>query len=241
MKQLNNKIVSYLAEKLNKSPTTIRKDIYILKGSYGSCTSNAVAQIYAKQHGSSVLKKLDAEDKACLPNIQVNAPIVIQGKKIEKKEKIHNFFDYDTTGYFIKEHIKEVNRAYTKGCFTCANILIRKIIENLIIDILRSKYPPNSLQNKQLYFDTVKNRYLDFSIVLNNLYSKKTDFGVDEKKIIERLHQLAKELKDSANDKTHSLYYIVKQRRELDDMDIRSIIELIKKLEVSVGIRKEKQ
>lgn len=241
MRQLNSEIVAYLAKKLSKAPATIKKDISILKGSYGSCTSNAVAQIYAKKFGLSVLGKLDAEDKSCLPNIQVTAPVVIQGKKIEKKEKIQNYFDYDTTNYFIKEHVKEVNLAYTKGCLTCANILIRKIIENLIIDILRKKYSSNSLHDKQLYYDVTKGRYLDFSAVLHNLFTKKTDFGVNEKKIIERLHQLAKDLKDNANDKTHSLYHIVKRRKELDDLDIRSIIELIKELEISVGIRKGKQ
>jgi hypothetical protein len=241
MKRLKSEIISYLAEKLDKSPATIRKDISILKGNYGSCTSNAVAQIYAKKYNLSVLNKLDAEDKSCLPNLQVNRPVVVQQKKIVPREKIQNFFDYDTANYFIKEHVNEVNRAYTKDCLTCANILLRKIVENLIIDILRKKYPSSSLQDKQTYFDTVKGRYLDFSVLLNNLYAKRTDFDDDCKTIIERLNQLAKKFKDDANDKAHSLYHIVKTKSELDNLDIRTVIELIKELEISVGLRRVKQ
>lgn len=238
MKRLNSAIVSYLAEKLNKSQSTVKKDISILKGNHGSCNSNAVAQIYAKQHGLSVLKKLDAEDRSFLPNLDIKAPVVVQQKKRIQKEKILIFVDYDSKDYFIKEHIQEVNRAYTKNCYTCVNILVRKIIENLIIDILRTKYPPTSLSNKQLYFNTTRKRYLDFSKIIENLYDNRADFGIDDKKIIERLSPLVTQLKDNANDKTHSWYFIVKTRKELDDLNINTVIELIKKLEISVGLRR---
>ena len=44
MKKLNPKIVAELAKKLNKEPSTIKKDVYLLAKDYATCTKNAVAQ-----------------------------------------------------------------------------------------------------------------------------------------------------------------------------------------------------
>ncbi len=239
MQKLNPKIIKYLERKIGQKEATIRTNISLLKRKFSGSTSNAVAHIYAQKNGYSVMRMMDQEDKKSLPNIEVNKPIKITQEKPVKKEKIIRFISYDSSDHFIKSHILEVNRAYTKGCLTSVNILIRKIIENLIIDILRKKFPPNGT-NIGLYYDTNQTRYKDFSVILDNLYQKRTEFdGTDAKKIIERLVPLAKKIKDDANDKTHSWFYIVSSKKELDDLCINDIIELIKKLEVSVGIRKE--
>lgn len=238
MKKLNPKIIAWLSKKTSKKESTIRKDISLLRRDNTSCTLNAVAQIYARQHGISVLNKLDKEDKASLPNIKVKEnKITIHKKRLRKREKIVKIIDYDTGDHFKKGHIQEINRAYTKGCYTAVNILARKIIENLIIDILRKKFPPNTKANKELYYDTTKRRFKDFSVILNNLYKKRNEFELDDKNIVERLVSMAKKVKADANDKTHSWFYLVIRRREMEDLGIQTIIELIKKLEKSVGIK----
>lgn len=238
MKKLNPKILTILSKKTGKAEITIRKDISLLKRKHPSCTSNAVAQIYASHFNFSVMQKLDAEDKKTLPHIDVEkSTIKIKQKSIKKRETINNLIIYDTKEYFINEHIKEINRAFSKGCYTCTNLLARKIIENLLIDILKKKYPPTTKINKELYYDIDKRRMKDFSVILENLYKKRNDFDLDNKKIIERINSLVKRIKDDANDKTHSWFYIVKSKNEIIDLDFQTIIELIKKLELSVGIR----
>ena len=152
--KLNPKILDHLANKSGLSQNTIRKNISLLKRNYPSCTLNAVAQIYASSLGYSVMQKLQDEDKASLPHNEViNPKIKIEKKKISKKEKIIEIIHYETDDYFIKGHINEINRAYSKGCYTSTHILARKIIENLILDILVKKYPPTSLDNLNVYFD----------------------------------------------------------------------------------------
>lgn len=239
MKKLKRDIIDYLSTKLHKSEATIRKNISLKKRDYPSCTSNAVGQIYAREYGLSVLGKLDSEDKKSLPNLRISKPIVITRKRVSrKKEIIKKIVDYETDDYFKKSHVQEVNKAYSKGCYTAVYILSRKIIENLVIDILRQKFPPISKTNKELYYNTHKGRYKDFSIILRNLYDKRTSFAIDDKKIIERLHDKIKNLKKNANDQTHSWFYVVKRKTEVDDIDLQTVIELIKKLEISVGLRK---
>lgn len=230
--KLNPKIIDIIKKKTDLAEATIRKNISILRADYPQCTINAVAQLYARSKGFSVMQKLSPEDKATMPHNEVIKPKVkIERKTSKKKENIISLITYDTTDYFINGHIKEVNRAYTKGCYTSASILARKIIENLVIDILRNKFPPVSKENKELYYDIHRKRYLDFSIVLKNIYDKRNDFGITKAQIIERLYDKALKFKGIANDKTHSWYHLIKNQSELNDIEIQYIIELIKQIE----------
>lgn len=239
MKKLNIKILEYLVDKTGKAEKTIRKNISFIRREFPNCTINAAAQIYAIKNRLSVMQKLDQEDKKSLPDIQIQKAPVIKAKAPIKSHKIPGFIAYETTDYFISGHIAEVNKAYDKGCFTSAYMLIRKVIENLIIDILRAKYPESGgIANKELYYNVSQHRFLDFSVILDNLYKKRNDFGIDGKKIIERLNQLCKELKNDANYKVHSWFHLVETKNEFDNINIHQIMELIVKLEKSVGIHK---
>jgi hypothetical protein len=152
-------------------------------------------------------KSFDSDQKQELRNLlHTVTPQSITGKKTTRpnnKQRIEEVIDYDTDDHFIQGHINELNKAYTYGCYTSVNILARKIIENLIIDILKMKYPESSLANKKLYFDINQKRYHDFGVILKNLERKKHEFG-SENKGVERLYKLSKQFKDDANDKTHS-------------------------------------
>jgi len=231
MAKLSKDILKLLSTKLGKSENTIRVEISRLRTSkFHGAPLNSVAHVYAQQHGTTVYQKLSKDEKAAIPNHDLikSAP-KIPTKKVQKKEKTFEFLKYETTDHFIKGHLKEINRAYNGKCFTATFILARKIVENLIIDILVKKYPATSLANKELYFDTSKNRFKDFSVILDNLNSKRNDFGI-QKGIVERLYSTAKALKDNANDKTHSWYHLVERQEEIDNIHIQSILELIKKL-----------
>ncbi len=238
MNKLSHDIVEHLAKKLGRNKKTVMKDIYLLQRSYPNLTKNALAQIYAQKHGQTVYRKLDKEDKATLPSTEVvPEKLVLKSKTKRKKPVLKKLFEYETSDHFIKGHIKQLNIAFTAGCYTAVFILLRKIVENLIIDILRAKYPDNKKQNKELYYDIAQNRFKDFGVILKNFYDKSSDFDT-EKKAVERLYDLAKNLKDDANDKTHSWFHLVEKEKEVTDLNAEQIIELIKKLEKAVGIRK---
>lgn len=236
MKKLRHEIVEHLVKVLEKSKGTIKKDIYSLAKQYPTCTKNALAQIYALKHSKSIFKKLDKEDKASLPNIELEKQRIRMSQKAPRKrerEKIIEFIRYPTDDSFRRAHIEEVNRAYTYRCYTSAFILCRKIIENLLTDIIRRKFPQNQIQNIKLYFDTAKGRTKDFSEILANLRKKAGDFGPD-KKLLERVISRSEQFKDDANNKAHSWYHIVRSRRELDDTNVQDIIDMIRKLEQNI-------
>jgi len=223
--KLNPKILDFLHQRLNKPISTIRSEISVLKRNYPTATSNAVAQVYADQHGESVRRLIGKKDKLTIPSVVIEKPTILKSKeKGGLKEKNKVIIQFETTDIFLKKHIDEINKAYTKGCYTCVFVLVRKVFENLIIKILKTKYPTN----RELYFNTRKNRNLDFSVVLENLYEKRNEFDSDRKEPIERLNQKLKFFKNDANDKVHSLYHIVENSREVEDWNLDTIIALIK-------------
>jgi hypothetical protein len=149
---------------------------------------------------------------------------------------VTKILQYDTDDHFIKGHIDEINRAYNAKCYTSVFILCRKVLENLIIDILKKKFPEKTQKNKELYFDTAQHRLKDFDVILKNFHSKRNDFGT-ENKAVAKLYGLASALKNDANEKTHSWYHLVEHKTEIEKLGLEPIFELIKRLETNVGIR----
>jgi len=229
---LDQQILEKLREKTRYEISTIRKDISLLRRRYGRLPINAVAQIYALEKGTSVLTRLTKEERESLPSVEIERPTRIAQKKSGplRKRKLIEFAKYNTTDQFIRAHIIETNKAYTYGCYTATFILCRKIIENLLTDIIRRKYPPNKKEHLELYFDTGRGRTRDFSEILSNLRKGAKDFGPD-RVLLERMLSRAEIFKDDANNKAHSWYHIVRSKKELDDTNFQDIIEMIVRLE----------
>lgn len=228
---LNPKILEYLIKKTDLTRSTIRSTLSKLKRRYPSCTLNAVAQLFAISKGLSVMQKLTPDDKKTLPHNTVIKPqISIKRKPIRKKDKILELIKYDTKDYFIRGHIDEINKAYTKGCYTSTYLLARKIIENFIVAILSAKYPPDRKTNLEIYYDVSRRRIKDFGVVLKELYNRKKDFEFDKEKAIGRFYQLAGQFKKDANDKTHSWFHLVENRKEIDDLSIQALVELLRRI-----------
>lgn len=101
---------------------------------------------------------------------------------------------------------------------------MRKVLENLIVEILRKKYP----EDKQKYYDFSRKRNHNFNILLKNLRNNSKDFGT-ECKAVERICQLADFFKETANEMTHSLYHIA-NKKEIDESRFQEILDLFKEL-----------
>jgi hypothetical protein len=225
--KLNPEVLDFLHKRLGKPVTTVRTHISRLKQDYPQATLNAVAQIYAQQHGKSVRRLINKEDKLTIPHVKIEPlPPLKNRKRITSREELRQIIRFETTDHFLKKHIAEINRAYTKHCYTCVFVLTRKVLENLIIGILKARYPAD----RQLYFDVPRGRNQDFSVALDNLFKKRNDFDYDRKEAIERLNQKLKPFKNDANDKVHSLYHIVESSKEIDDWNLDTIMALITRI-----------
>jgi hypothetical protein len=229
---MNSRLKPEILEKLSKdfglSKNTIRKEISFLREDFPGISLNAAAFLFARKRGKKIIRMLDANDRATLPNTKIvkKREVIKTSKTKSSKPKIKEIIDYSSSDYFIKEHIDEFHRAHHYKCYTAAYVLLRKIIENLIIDILKDKFP----SKRKLYWNDANKRSLDFSVILDNLYKNRMEFK-DKKNVIERLNQLLVPFKKDANNKTHSWFHIVKNSTEYNNGNLKTIIELIKKLQ----------
>jgi len=230
MEKLNPKIIEILKEKTHLSDNSIRHNISMIKRDYPQCTSNAAGQILARKHGTTIMQKLDKEDKVSLPNMEILPEKIPLKKQMPKrKERLFILVKYDTKDKYLKAHIDEINRAYTHKCYTSAFILCRKVIENLLVEVLRKKYPGKSKQERELYFNIDQGRIHDLKIIIKNLSNRASEFG-PENKLVKLICEKSNKFKEDANDKTHSLYHIVEKKKEIDDKNPQSILDLIKVL-----------
>ena len=212
---------------------SIRTTLSNIRREHGSLTLNAAAQVFARKRNRSVAKWLKPEDRETLKTIKIEK-VRIPTTRTRLKKKIIKMASYEADDKLLRKHINEINKAYTCSCYTATFILCRKVLENLFVHhILRKKYPQKTKQHKSKYFDFERGRNLDFSKLLTNLRASSNDFGT-EKKLVERICQLADGFKETANEMTHSLYHIAK-RSEIDNKDYQGLLDLIALLEKSLS------
>lgn len=226
--KLNHKILLRLKKKFpKKTENALQVKLSKLSRKH-RVTLNAAAEIWGKEDNFSVWGLLEDKDRESLKDKSFQ---VVKIKKSSTKnrmnKKIIEFVNYQTSDKFLEAHLNEINRCYTYSCYTAAFILIRKVIENLIVEIIKKEFPNKTHEEKSLYLELNKGRIHDLSILIKNLREKAVNFEPDEKKLILRILQLSEEFKDDANDKTHSLYHI-SSKKELEDKNPQMIFDLIK-------------
>lgn len=103
---------------------------------------------------------------------------------------------------FYRDLIDEINFQYLNNHPISVSILIRKLIENLLIDILRQKYGTSRLN---LYYDTSRGRFHDFSVLLVNLDSCKEDFHYISRNLDQNLIKKINNYREVGNSGAHSV------------------------------------
>jgi len=232
--ELNPRILKFLKEKLKGriSEKTIPSAISRIRGKDPALTLNAAAEVFARKHGVSVQRFFNERDRDAF-KIRKIEKIKIKTSEQNHRRKKTVIANYDSNDKMLKSHLDEINKTYTYGCFTSTFIMCRKVLENLLIHhILIRKYPPNIPQNRDKYLDE-NDRFLVFSKILSNLKNSSTDFH-HNKKLVERICNLAEGFKDDANDMTHSWYHLAR-KKEIDEKNFQQILDLVAELEKSVA------
>jgi hypothetical protein len=111
---------------------------------------------------------------------------------------------------FYKVLAQNINLAYKYGLYSAAMVLIRKMLENLLIDILRKKY---GMKNLDLFFDPQHGRFRMFNELIRNFEEKLQDFKYIEPRIEEILTEL-KNMREECNAAAHSLGKEIKLKRD---------------------------
>ena len=145
-------------------------------------------------------------------------------KKIIAKSDL---IDIKFEDVFYRNLNQEINKCYKFGAYTASFILSRKLIENLIIDILRRKFP-QSQNNLDIYYRINDGRFHDLTILLKHLDEKKEEFGID-KEAIEEFFKLIKPFRPTANSNAHSII-VWGEKEILDKLQIEKMAGLLIKV-----------
>ena len=103
---------------------------------------------------------------------------------------------------FYRKLIDEINFLYATQHSMSIRILVRKLLENLVIDILRKKY---SKLNLALFYDAARGRFHDFSVLVINLDQKRSDFQYITKELNSGFIQKINKYRETGNSGAHSL------------------------------------
>jgi hypothetical protein len=101
-------------------------------------------------------------------------------------------------------------------------ILSRKLVENLLYEILDRKFP----KKPEIRFDLKKGRPLDFNVLIENFESKRANFSPDIQGAIDKLLVLIKPFRRDANSKAHKVIEYLDTLEELDKHKVPEIVEL---------------
>lgn len=108
---------------------------------------------------------------------------------------------------FYTKLIDQINRAYYHELYSIVQILIRKLFENLIIDILRKKY-----KNDTSSYLNSNGRYHQFHIIILNAKGKiQTGEFENVKRDFEEALDWISKLRDEGNKSAHSITFDVKK------------------------------
>ena len=129
---------------------------------------------------------------------------------------------------FYRDLQSEINRAYNFGLFSVIPFLIRKFIENLIIDILRKKYTGKEID---IYNDTSNGKCHNFSTIVSNFENKLDDFKILDKNLDSKFIKRINVYREKGNSSAHSISLKLTQA-EIDEIkessdDVEYILKLL--------------
>lgn len=129
---------------------------------------------------------------------------------------------------FYSSVIQDFNEIYRNGIFWLLPFILRKIIENYLIDILREKY---GMKNIDLFYKTTQGRFEDFSQLLSNFEAKLRDFKPYSAEINKEFINKLESFREKGNSSAHSIEgYVKKKYIDNNREEINHIINLLESL-----------
>lgn len=118
---------------------------------------------------------------------------------------------------------EEINNCYKTNYPNAAFFLCRKLVENLIFNILEKKYP----NDVDLWYDKKNMFHLQLSALIKNLYAKRSDFKPNTRRYIEKFNTDVGKFRKETNKKAHNIFDYLRNKDELKKFHISDIGQLL--------------
>ena len=119
----------------------------------------------------------------------------------------------DVPDPFYRDLIDLINKCYSYGIYPAVLVFSRKLLENLLVDILRKKY---GMQNVELFFDTKRRRFRSFNELLKNFEERLDDFKLIIPHLDREFIRKINKFREAGNSSAHTLELNI-QRNWLDE------------------------
>lgn len=136
----------------------------------------------------------------------------------------------DLPGVFYERLQEQINRSYYHEIYPAVDIFLRKFFENLIIDILRSKY---GMPQVNLFYNESRNRHHDFSVLIQNFNSKLNDFKPLSQSLNDGFIRSLNKFRVIGNSRAHNIELsnvIVKGKIDENLKELTLVIEILVRL-----------
>ncbi len=128
---------------------------------------------------------------------------------------------------FYNQLQEEINICYEHNHPNATFFLCRKMVENLVFNILEKKFPSRI----ELWYDKTNGVRLKFSKLIKNLHDERNNFGKPNiKSYIEKFNSGVGLFRQEANSKAHNIFEYLCDRNELHQFKIKDLVQLLVKI-----------
>ena len=120
----------------------------------------------------------------------------------------------------------EINKCYQHNHPNAVFFLCRKMVENLVFNILEKKFK----SRVDLWYDNKNKIRHKFSVLVKNLYNERDKFKPNVKTYIEKFNDEVGLFKKEANIKAHYIFEYLSDRKELEKFKINDLVQLLIKI-----------
>jgi len=175
-----------------------------------------------KARKSPKIKKQEEKKKKTISVAEILKPLE---KESEKEKIIDVKGDYPQSFYIKLEG--EINECYRFGLPNATFCLCRKIIENLIFNILEKKFLNKPevwwVKNEEEKFIQPKN----LSPLIKSLKDNIKDFKPNNQRYIKKVLPFLEKIRNEVNPLLHNVYDYFDDKKELDKFKVNDIIQLL--------------
>lgn len=154
--------------------------------------------------------------------VKINPINRVDSSSIVKQNKLVDIDFFDDHYNSIRT---EINSCYKQGFYMASLELSKRLINSLLVDLIRSNFPLAGEGHRSLYYDYLKEDFRDTDELLKALSDKKQDFNINPE-AIDYLIELIGPMEPKKKPESHSFGAIPK-RENIQALKIEETMELI--------------
>lgn len=161
--------------------------------------------------------------------VKISASGSMWFKSLLRGDHSYGFFSEEWKGLSeapFEDLRREIERCYHANAHTAVVVLSRKLLENLLVELLRIRYGLEKSTERELFYDAGRKRFQSFAILIENFENNLDDFLPFSERLDEDTVEKLDNVRETGNASAHSIEVDV-STDELDEFreDVNKVLE----------------